>query len=192
MIEAGQVQIKLYTKSRLHAKLYILKHNEINQALIGSSNLTYSGINGVGELNTDLVADIESASDWFEEKWNSEFSIDISLDLKEELAKSWASEDIIDPFVAYLKLMYHLSRDARQGLVDFSIPKILERDLLDFQKNAIEIATKYLRIWNGVMIGDAVGFGKTIEAIGIAALHQQQKDWTTLIICPPKRTDKSG
>ena len=82
--------------------------------------------------------------------------------------------------------MYHLSRDARQGLVDFSIPKILERDLLDFQKNAIEIATKYLRIWNGVMIGDAVGFGKTIEAIGIAALHQQQKDWTTLILCPPK------
>lgn len=186
LIETGQVQIKLYTKSRLHAKLYILKHNEINQALIGSSNLTYSGINGVGELNTDLVADIESASDWFEEKWNSEFSIDISLDLKEELAKSWASEDIIDPFVAYLKLMYHLSRDARQGLVDFSIPKILERDLLDFQKNAIEIATKYLRIWNGVMIGDAVGFGKTIEAIGIAALHQQQKDWTTLILCPPK------
>ena len=186
LIEKEQLQIKLYTKSRLHAKLYLLKHDEINQALIGSSNLTYSGIKGVGELNTDLVDDVESASNWFEEKWNSDFSIDISLDLKDELNKSWVSGEIIDPFVAYLKLMYHLSRDARQGLVDFSIPKILERDLLDFQKNAIEIATKYLKIWNGVMIGDAVGFGKTIEAIGIAALHQQQKDWTTLILCPPK------
>ena len=85
-----------------------------------------------------------------------------------------------------------MSKDARDGLVEYSIPRIIERDLLEYQKNAVEIASKYLQKQNGIMIGDAVGFGKTLEAIGIAGLMQSQYGYGTLIICPPNLVDMWG
>ena len=39
------------------------------------------------------------------------------------------------------------------------------------------------------MIGDAVGFGKTLEAVGIAGLMQSQYGYGTLVICPPNLVD---
>lgn len=189
-IENGKVQIKLFTGSRLHAKLYILSQSNTHNSLLGSSNLTYSGIKAIGELNTDLSdEDSKDSLDWFNEKWESRFAIDITLQLNEVISKSWVSEDIVSPFDLYLKFLYLLSKDAREGLVEYSIPKIIEKDLLEYQKNAVEISSKYLQKQNGIMIGDAVGFGKTLEAIGIAGIMQSQFGYGTLVICPPNLVD---
>lgn len=189
-IDQGNVSIKIYTETRLHAKVYILTDKDNSNALLGSSNLTYSGINATGELNTDLSSkDSQDALNWFNEKWNSRFAIDITLKLKEVISNSWASDEIISPFDLYLKFLYLLSKDAREGMVEYAIPKIIEKDLLEYQKNAVEISTKYLQKQSGIMIGDAVGFGKTIEAIGIAGLLQNQFGFGTLVICPPNLID---
>ena len=134
-IDEGKVQIKLFTGSRLHAKLYIFSEPDKNNSLLGSSNLTYSGIKAIGELNTNLSKeDAEESLEWFNEKWNSRFSIDITPQLKETISNSWVSEDVVAPFDLYLKFLYLLSKDAREGLIEYSIPKIIEKDLLEYQK----------------------------------------------------------
>ena len=189
-IDEGKVQIKLFTGSRLHAKLYIFSEPDKNNSLLGSSNLTYSGIKAIGELNTNLSKeDAEESLEWFNEKWNSRFSIDITPQLKETISNSWVSKDVVAPFDLYLKFLYLLSKDAREGLIEYSIPRIIEKDLLEYQKNAVEISSKYLQKQNGIMIGDAVGFGKTLEAVGIAGLMQSQYGYGTLVICPPNLVD---
>lgn len=53
-LASGKVVVKLFLKHQLHAKLY-LSHRSSNLTpqigLLGSSNLTFAGLSGQGELN---------------------------------------------------------------------------------------------------------------------------------------------
>src|ERR1019366_7399654 len=84
----------------------------------------------------------------------------------------------------YLKMVYHLSQEARSGISEFNIPKIFEKQLLPFQSEAVRIAAKKLHKRDGVMVGDVVGLGKTITACAIAKLFEEDFRYNTLIICP--------
>ena len=58
---------------------------------MGSSNLTYAGLTKQGELNAEF-ADSDSAkklSNWFDDRWNDKFCLDITDDLI-IFAKTWA------------------------------------------------------------------------------------------------------
>ena len=81
-LKDGKVCVKLYLREPLHAKLYLAYRPEDRfnpiPAILGSSNLTYSGLTKQGELNAEF-ADSDSAkklSTWFEDRWNDRFSID--------------------------------------------------------------------------------------------------------------------
>jgi hypothetical protein len=54
---SGKVVVKLFLRHQLHAKLY-LSHRASNLTpqigLLGSSNLTFAGLSGQGELNIDV------------------------------------------------------------------------------------------------------------------------------------------
>ena len=83
-LKEGKVCVKLYLREPLHAKLYLAyrpdDHYNPIPAILGSSNLTYSGLTGNGELNAEF-ADSDSAkklSDWFEDRWNDRFCVDIT------------------------------------------------------------------------------------------------------------------
>lgn len=57
-IRAGMVQIKLFLRYTLHAKLYVVHRSDPVTPLIafvGSSNLTLPGLSEQGELNVDVV-----------------------------------------------------------------------------------------------------------------------------------------
>ncbi len=71
-LKGKRVCIKLYLKESLHAKLYIAHRPDDNfnkiQAIMGSSNLTYGGLNGQGELNAGFSDSdhAEKLSNWFD------------------------------------------------------------------------------------------------------------------------------
>lgn len=187
-----KVCVKLYLKEPLHAKLYLAyrpdDHFNPIPAILGSSNLTYSGLTGNGELNAEF-ADSDSAkklSNWFEERWNERFCIDITEELILALEESWASEEVIPPYYIYLKTAYHLSEEARMGVKEFSLSPVFRKDLFDFQQTAVKIAARHLHNEKrgGAMIGDVVGLGKTITACAIAKLYEDTYGSNTLIICP--------
>ena len=193
----GKVTVKLYLREPLHAKLYIAhrpddKFNPI-QTIMGSSNLTYAGLTKQGELNAEF-ADSDSAkklSNWFDDRWNDKFCLDITDDLIKIIDESWAGEDDIPPYYIYLKTAYHLSQEARNGINEFVLPPQFRKDLFAFQEMAVKIAARNLNNdkRNGAMIGDVVGLGKTITACAIAKIYEMTFASSTLIICPANLQD---
>ena len=193
----GKVCVKLYCKEPLHAKLYLAHRPDDNfnkiQALMGSSNLTFSGLTKQGELNAEF-ADSDQAmkfSKWFDDRWNDRFCIDITQELIDVIDNSWAAERIIPPYYIYLKTAYHLSQEARNGISEFVLAPQFRKDLFDFQQMAVKIAARHLRNdkRGGAMIGDVVGLGKTITACAIAKLYETTFASSTLIICPANLQD---
>ena len=187
-----KVCVKLYLREPLHAKLYLAHRPDDNfnkiQAIMGSSNLTYSGLTKQGELNAEF-GDSDSAeklSRWFDDRWEDKFCLDITKELIEIIDNSWAGEKIIPPYYIYLKTAYHLSEEARLGIKEFAIPAEFKSSLFDFQQTAVKIAARHLNNdkRGGAMIGDVVGLGKTITACAIAKMYENSFGSNTLIICP--------
>ena len=188
-LKEKKVIMKCFTRHPLHAKLY-LTFNQTEFAgkigFLGSSNLTYAGLEKNGELNIDVLDQepCENLSKWFEDKWQDQFSLDISQEIIELIEESWAGETLLPPYHIYMKMAYHLSEDARKGLTDFYIPKELKNVLFDFQSAAVRIAARHVYHRDGVLIGDVVGLGKTLMAIATAKILEEEHGWQSLILCP--------
>ena len=188
-LRARKVVVKLFLRHPLHAKLYLLfREDRVNPIVgyLGSSNLTFAGLSGQGELNVDVL-DHDAGSKlekWFEDRWTDRFSVDITDELLQIIEESWARKDLIPPYHVYLKMAYHLSHEARAGLAEFRIPKVFGDRLFDFQAAAVKIAAHHLNKRNGVLIGDVVGLGKTLMATAVARIFEDDYGLETLIICP--------
>lgn len=186
-LQAGQVVVKLFLPYPLHAKLYLLHYGgpQPRIAYLGSSNLTFSGLQGQGELNVDLrnTDETQMLANWFEERWNERLCIDISAELIQIIEESWAGGPI-PPYHIYLKMAYHLSQEAQQGAAEFNVPAPFDKLLFDYQQTAVQLAARHLNQRNGVLIGDVVGLGKTLMATALAKLFQEDQHTDTLIICP--------
>ena len=188
-LRSRKVVVKLFLRHPLHAKLYLLfRDDPINPIVgyLGSSNLTFPGLSGQGELNMDVL-DHDAAlklEQWFEDRWTDNLCADITDELLQTIEESWAREALIPPYHVYLKMAYHLSHEARAGLAEFRIPKVFGDRLFDFQAAAVKIAAHHLNKRNGVLIGDVVGLGKTLMATAVARIFEDDYGLETLIICP--------
>ncbi|MBK7106657.1 MAG: DEAD/DEAH box helicase family protein [Ignavibacteriae bacterium] len=188
-ISEKKVVVKLFLKHPLHAKLYLLFRKDPISPIVGylgSSNLTLAGLLKQGELNVDVIEQdaAKKLAQWFVDRWEDRWCIDISEELIEILNTSWASEKLYSPFHVYLKMAYHLAREARTGINEFKIPKIFQNELLEFQKKAVLIAAHHLNKRNGVLVGDVVGLGKTIIASALSKIFEDDYSARILIICP--------
>lgn len=188
-IREKKVVVKLFLRHTLHAKLYLcFRDDKINPIIgyLGSSNLTLSGLSLQGELNVDVLDHDATTklSKWFKDRWEDKYCLDISEELADIIDNSWAADKLIKPFHIYLKIAYHLAREARAGLSEFKVSKVFEKQLLDFQLKAVLVAAHHLNKRGGVIIGDVVGLGKTITATALAKVFEDDFFLETLIICP--------
>ncbi|MFW6106699.1 MAG: helicase-related protein, partial [bacterium] len=188
-IKAKKVMVKLHLRHPLHAKLYLLfRPDPINPIVgyLGSSNLTMSGLSGQGELNIDVLDHdaTQKLAAWFNDRWNDRWCLDISKELAQIIEESWAREELVPPYHVYLKMAYHLARDARAGLTEFQIPRDFRGKLFEFQEAAVKIAAHHLNKRSGVVIGDVVGLGKTLMATCLARIFEDDHGFSTLILCP--------
>lgn len=188
-LRSKKVIVKLHLRHRLHAKLYLGYRDDYSSPIIGyvgSSNLTFSGITGQGELNVDVVNKDAGKKlfNWFQDRWDDKWSIDITDELADIIDESWASEKLYSPYHLYLKIAYHLSREARAGITEFKLPKVFENILLPYQHSAVQVAAHHLYKRGGVLIGDVVGLGKTYTATALAKMFEDDFFLETLIICP--------
>ena len=95
-LKAKKLVVKLYLRSPLHAKLYLTHRRDDNNprtGYVGSSNLTFSGLSGNGELNVDVLDHDASnkLAGWFEARWNDKYCLDISADLIQIIEESLGS-----------------------------------------------------------------------------------------------------
>ncbi len=184
-LESGLLKVKFVAREPLHAKLYVAHlptgRYGFRHGIVGSSNFTSAGMSKQGELSleeTDVQITRELA-DWFDERWEDKFSIDVTYELLEVLEQSWAREEQPMPYHVYLRLAYELSRDAREGLT-LDIPSEVKKVLLPHQISAVQVATKLIERKGVAVIGDVVGLGKTLTGTAIAATVGE----SVLVIAP--------
>ena len=191
-LRSGKLEIKIYDKAPLHAKLYIFTfdQNQIDpgRVITGSSNLTRSGLKDNLEFNVELKnsKDYEYALDNFNALW--EEAIDISQNLKDTISKKTHLNNEITPYQLYLKFLYEYFKE--DLTVDTEIEDYTPEGYLDleYQKQAVVNAKKILEEYGGVFISDVVGLGKTY----IVARLINTLGGKTLIIASPALISKDN
>jgi len=188
-LEHGTVVMKVFTEKPLHGKTYVFhaphKKHGSRWGYVGSSNLTGAGLHSNLELNID-VQDSDATmklADWFDARWDSPFSLEITAEIIELIAESWASDEQPTPFEVYLKVCHSIAQDARDGM-GYVLPESMRTLLLDYQDSAVRTLSRRIVRRGGTMLGDVVGLGKTLTAVATAMMLQAAEDYTTLVLCP--------
>lgn len=148
-------------------------------AIVGSSNFTYGGLIRNAELN---LVDPSGQSlvellTWFEERWRE------STDIKSNFIKLLQGYyKPFLPFWIYAKALWELYREDLEGPSESKPGSTIE--LADFQAAGFKSARRILNKWNGVLISDAPGMGKTYIAGKVLEEFAYYHREPALIICP--------
>ena len=190
MIAEKRLLVRVYTKGRLHAKAYIFDYRqdgryEKGAAIIGSSNLTLSGLRHNTELNVVVqgAANHTELCRWFDELWDEAEHFDELL--MEAMKASWGFA-LVKPYDIYMKTLYELVKDRLEGGDDREIlwEDDITRQLADFQKVAVRQAVQIIRDNGGVFVSDVVGLGKSYVGAAIIKHFEWTEHARPLIICP--------
>lgn len=213
-LKKENVAIKTVDKNFCHAKTYIyynpnLSKHKDNFYLVGSSNFTDAGIGLKPSSNIELNklvsgtdAGFEKAGEWFELVWNSESTKDKIVTDKNQLqtCKEFLISLISDffekyePEMLYYKTLYELFRDDFDQLeIDISARKdivhlrdtVIFNKLFLFQQKGVLSLIRMLQKFNGAILADAVGLGKTWSALAIMKYFELQ-GYKILLLCPKK------
>lgn len=185
LIDQKRFLVRVYTKSRFHAKAYIFDYPpgryDHGMAIVGSSNLSLSGLTDNTELNVEVRGNgnHEQLAHWFDALWEEAEEFDALL--MRELQSSWAL-NIITPFELYIKVLAELVRDRLEHPLQ-QMPSDFP-PLADFQWAAVQSALRILKRQNGVVLGDVVGFGKTLMGTAMLKWLHARERWRALIIAP--------
>jgi len=203
MVEDGRLKVRVYTRGRLHAKAYIFDWSHPNPtdhgvAIVGSSNLTLSGVQG----NTELNVVVHDGGDplhpgsgnharltaWFEELWGD--AQDFEDYLMYELRASWAGR-LATPYDVYMKTLYSLVRDRLEGAArpDLLGEDDITRALADFQRAAVKQAIRMIGEYRGCFVADVVGLGKSFVGAAIVKHFERAERRRPLIVCPKPLED---
>lgn len=195
------IDVKLFEKSRLHAKLYLFitkpheKYGSPGLAVVGSSNFTAEGLTQNKELNILLTSreEILYLEQWFNELWNeaTEFREDLLkvIDLSGILSESPYPKigRLVDPQTLFKYLVYKW--------FEGRVLNLLKRDILmEFQLVGVVNTANITNFYNGVILADSVGLGKSFMASAVIEefLNGKHPTWlpngktpSVLLILPP-------
>jgi SNF2 family DNA or RNA helicase len=130
------------------------------------------------EVGARAIIDL---SRWYEEQWSR--SIDYKDQLIELLENSKFGGREYTPYEIYMKALYEYFKDDL-ATDDVQAPTRSAVELAEFQEDAVRKARRILAQYDGVIVADSVGLGKTWigkKLLEDYAYHQRQK---ALVICP--------
>ena len=188
-LKSGKLEMRMYVKAPIHAKVYIMRKDPdkcdyYGSIITGSSNFSEAGLKNNLEFNVELKdsPDVRFALERFEDLWKDGIPIqDAYIEAVEQ--RTWLRNDIT-PYEIYLKTLYEFFREEINADKDVLASNLLPEGhmRLQYQIDAVVQAKKILQAYNGVFISDVVGLGKTyICAMLAKSLGKGKK----LVICPP-------
>jgi len=206
LIQQEKVDVKVYDETRFHPKLYLFKNPpgsaDLGNAIIGSSNLSASGLRGNVELNVEKRDSntIRYLEEWFDELWEEakEFDTELMTDAIEDSqfgdtlpeTPTGGGDDpvgeveTISPYEATKRfIVEQFDRDVREGTLLEDITGDYEEQLTAFQQDAFRAARRPLEKYNGVILADSVGLGKSYIGAPLVQDYTSSRD-EVLIIAP--------
>ena len=176
----GSIEVRRFTEGFLHAKAYIFRIAG-GGTVVGSSNLTYSGLRRNMELNLGHYEDpvVGKVEAWFDQLWDQAEPFDLAAIYDRLMAE-------FEPYLIFLRVLYELYgkelEDERDETPGGEIP------VTTFQKHGVWRALRIMRKYGGVLIADGVGLGKTYIAGEIIEQFRARRQ-RVLLICPAALRD---
>ena len=193
-MKSGKLEMRMYTETPIHAKVYIMRKDPekvpdtFGSVITGSSNFSEAGLVNNLEFNVELKdsGDVEFALEKFEELW--EKGVDIRDTYIEAVEQNTWIKDDITPYQLYLKTLYEFFKEeinADKESFETLLPDGYMK--LQYQIDAVTQARQKLDAYNGVFISDVVGLGKTYICALLA--NSFNRNSYKLIVCPPVLVD---
>lgn len=166
----------------------------------GSSTFTSTGL-GYSESNrfhmNMCATDAPSTSamlDWFEGIWRDPQATKDSKNLLLKQLERLSADQ--SPEFVYFLTLYNLFKDFLEDIDEENIIKsktgfkdtIVWNKLYKFQRDGVLGAIDKLEKYNGCIIADSVGLGKTFEALAVIKYYELRND-RVLVLCPKKLRD---
>ncbi|PSJ71970.1 helicase [Sphingobacteriales bacterium UPWRP_1] len=212
-LQQSKVDVKTIETHFCHAKSYLYEDTQQptqNYFIVGSSNLTEAGL-GVRpssniELNIakhDYEHEFKDLKQWFADLWNKIAQEKITLKdaVKTKIAvKQHLIELMSDlykkytPYQLYFKVLYEMFKG---DLLAFTTDEAFKREitrlentiiyqtLYSYQQKGVISLIKMLQKYNGAILADAVGLGKTWTALAVMKYFALQ-GFTVVLFCPKK------
>ena len=193
MIESGRLEIKK-TRDPNHAKLYLFKASAAlggwNAArfITGSSNLTRAGLRGQNEFNVEIGDyGTEEADEYFDGLWETALPITADDGRRKrliEFVKHQSQAADVTPFEAYTLMLKTYVELQELKQIKPQVVRLLEEreyQTYSYQLDAVSQALTILDTYNGVIVADVVGLGKSV----IASMIAKSLGRRGLVICPP-------
>ncbi|MGN0845301.1 MAG: helicase-related protein [Kiritimatiellia bacterium] len=193
MIENGRLDIRK-TRDPNHAKLYIFTMDEANKAIrekiwiTGSSNFSEPGLKLRDELNVE-ISDFgaNEAQQYFDALWEDAVPLtDDEEDRRKLLAILRNASVAADatPYEAYFLVLKTYIDYQKATLNEERLNRLLKEAgfaKYRYQVDAVAQAIRKIEQYNGVIIADVVGLGKSVIGGLVGAMRRRRG----LVICPP-------
>jgi len=163
----------------------------------GASHFTATGLGDVKSGGFEINMGISDAAttkqllQWFDTIWNDEKA---TQDIKDELLThlDYLSSDKPANLVYFITL-YNIFKDYLEDIDEESIIRsktgfkdtTVWNKLYKFQSDGVMGAIDKLEKYNGCIIADSVGLGKTFEALAVIKYYELRND-RVLVLCPKK------
>jgi superfamily II DNA or RNA helicase len=195
-IVTGKIIIKAHPDKNIHAKIYIFRPKPFNEhssgsVITGSSNLSISGLKTNFEFNVELrdYDDVAFATETFDKLWLE--AIDILPNEVERLKETTFLGAEVTPFEVYIKFLMEYFGKAIEYDPDSAGDMPVGYKALAYQTEAVSDGFRKLMKYNGFILADVVGLGKTIVASIIAKKFSYANGYGTriLVVHPPAMKD---
>lgn len=187
IVKTWKLEIKIYTKSTLHAKAYIFTAKEGSlskgRCIIWSSNLSKSWFYDNTELNVIVDGDenYDKMENRFMKLW--EESEDFSKDLLEIIDNSWLKAEPT-PYEIYMRILYEMVWEYVEWNLSYQYDWV--KELYQFQIDAVQQAVEIVNKYKWVFVSDVVWLWKTYTWSIIMKLLTDEHHSKWLVLCPAK------
>lgn len=166
----------------------------------GSSGFTSTGF-GYSESNRfhmNMCAkdapSTQAMLEWFETIWNDPAAVEDAKAMLLERLETLVTDQT--PEFIYFLTLYNIFKDFLEDIDEENIIKsktgfkdtIVWNKLYKFQRDGVLGAIDKLEKYNGCIIADSVGLGKTFEALAVIKYYELRND-RVLVLCPKKLRD---
>jgi len=177
--------------------LFITSNGKRGTAIQGSSSFTAPGLGLVPsnrlEMNTQLVgeAEVSGLLSHFDMLWNDhQLTKNVKARMLMELQQIYTLKSAQ---IIYFAMLYALFQSSLDQLDEEQIVKsktgiqdtLVWQKLYRFQRDGVLGAIDKIERYNGCIIADSVGLGKTFEALTIIKYYELRND-RVLVLCPKK------
>ena len=194
-----KVEVRAYDEEHaLPQKMYIMEQNNGEDSYIfGSSDFTSSGLGVVSSNKSEMYtymkdrASTQTMLDLFNKAWSDNEKVkDVKKALLESLEVVYRENT--SEFI-YFVTLYNIFKDYLSDLTEEEIVKsktgfkdsVVWNKLYNFQKDGVLGAIDKLEKYNGCILADSVGLGKTFEALAIIKYYELRNN-RVLVLCPKK------